>query len=272
MDIIILPVFILGAIIGSFLNVVALRYNTGRLRDALSAKGRSVCLSCNKTLHWHELIPVFSFLFQKGKCRGCQTKISWQYPVVEVITGAVFSIVYLRATTLGLPLSAQIWADAFFSLLIIISIYDIRHTIIPDGLVYTFAFLALVRLAWLSYTVNLATGMTVISGWDFAAGPLLFLPFLILWLVSRGRWIGLGDGKLALGIGWFLGLSNGISAIVLAFWLGAVVSVILLGISRFHLNMKSEIPFAPFMILATFIVFITHISPMAIVSFFQALF
>ncbi len=78
--------FILGLIIGSFLNVVIYRFNTGKS----ITKGRSICMSCNKNLRWYELIPIFSFLIQSGKCRRCASKISSQYPIVEFITGLTF--------------------------------------------------------------------------------------------------------------------------------------------------------------------------------------
>ncbi len=85
----ILP-FLFGIIIGSFLNVVALRFNTG-----VGINGRSMCMSCGTKLTWRELIPLFSFLFQKGSCKTCKSKISWQYPLVEFMAGAFFVLILL---------------------------------------------------------------------------------------------------------------------------------------------------------------------------------
>ncbi|NDE68410.1 prepilin peptidase, partial [bacterium] len=74
--------FVFGTIIGSFLNVVSLRYNTG-----MGVNGRSRCFSCGKTLRWMELVPILSFVWQMGKCRKCETRISWQYPLIEAVAG-----------------------------------------------------------------------------------------------------------------------------------------------------------------------------------------
>ncbi|MFA4853534.1 MAG: prepilin peptidase, partial [Bacteroidales bacterium] len=79
-------IFLLGTIVGSFLNVVIFRFNTGRTITT----GRSICMNCNRDLRWYELIPVLSFLIQSGKCRRCASKISHQYPLVEIVTGLVF--------------------------------------------------------------------------------------------------------------------------------------------------------------------------------------
>ncbi len=243
--------FVLGTIIGSFLNVVALRYNTGR-----SNGGRSSCYSCNKELCWYELFPLFSFLFLRGRCRSCKSKISWQYPLVEFVTGVIFLSLFAFLNTSYLILFPSFFALYFyyaviFCLLIVISIYDFRHKIIPDGLSYAFSIIAAIHLFF---------GNT--SGWDFLAGAILFIPFYLLWKISDGKWIGLGDGKLVLGIGWLLGLIDGVSAIVLAFWIGAVVALSAMIYQRFSsrrrrhgLSFKSEIPFGPFLILGAVLIF-----------------
>src|SRR3989344_1035853 len=83
--------FIFGLIIGSFLNVVIYRINTRK-----SLHGRSACMSCQNQLLWYELIPVFSFLGLKGRCRNCKTKISIQYPLVELMTGLIFTFLFFK--------------------------------------------------------------------------------------------------------------------------------------------------------------------------------
>lgn len=248
--------FAFGAAVGSFLNVVSLRYNTGR-----SLGGRSGCASCGVQLRWYELIPVISFIAQRGRCRTCHSSFSWQYLFMEVLMGALFVGLYgLYATEWGLfLLYATEW-----SLLVIILAYDLRHKIIPDPFVFAFCALALVSLF-----VTPAWGLAVPPdvGWLLLAGPLLAAPFAFLWLISGGRWMGFGDAKLALGMGWMLGITKGVSALLLSFWIGALVSIGILlyerfgtphtALSRAHgrLTMKSEIPFAPFLIIGLALVF-----------------
>jgi len=265
--------FILGTIIGSFLNVVILRYNTGQ-----GITGRSGCFSCGKTLQWYELIPVVSFIVQRGRCRGCKAKLSWQYPAVELLTGLIFLLVFLKFSFYVLPInySATFFYLVIWSLLIVILVYDLRHKIIPDGLVYTFDGLTLIYLC-LHYTQLTQVQFM----WALLAGPILFLPFFLLWLVSGGRWIGLGDAKLVVGFGWTLGIGLGVSAIVLGFWLGAIVSILILVLSKLRLGaselkinqsqltMKSEIPFAPFLILGFGLVYFFTIDVVGIHSLFQ---
>lgn len=248
--------FILGLIIGSFLNVVIYRYNTGK-----SISGRSGCMSCRKKLKAYELVPVFSYLFLRGKCSGCGTRISIQYPLVELATGLLFWILATHifdsdTTNYYLLTTNYLLLATIFSILIVICVYDIKHKIIPDGLVFAFAILAFVY-----QLLNLDYSNTDLSFWlNIFSGIIFFIPFFLLWLFSEGKLIGLGDGKLVLGIGWMLGFVYGLSAIVLAFWIGALFSISLMLIIRLkgngsHITMKTEIPFAPFLIIGFLIVF-----------------
>ncbi len=237
--------FVLGTLIGSFLNVVALRFNTG-----MTLKGRSKCFSCGKNLNWYELVPVFSFLFQKGQCRNCKSKISWQYPTIEILGGFLFVLIFYYFPPITIEAAVTTLFYLFItSLLLIITIYDIKHKIIPDSLVYTFAAIAFIKLffsADLSFVIPPAS--------DLLAGPVLALPFFLMWFFSKGTWMGLGDSKLVLGIGWTLGLMSGLSAIVLAFWIGAVVSVVWMYIVFRKVKARYEIPFGPYLIFGMYIV------------------
>jgi leader peptidase (prepilin peptidase)/N-methyltransferase len=256
-----------GLAIGSFLNVVIYRFNTG-----VGINGRSGCMTCARTLSWFELIPVISFLAQRGRCRGCKTKLSWQYPLVELLTAGLFVATAFHFLSMPLTVASEISLCIMliaWSLLVVIIVYDLKHKIIPDPFVYSFAALGLLRVLLF---VPVSSGLFFYS--SLLAGPALFLPFYLLWLVSQGRWIGLGDGKLALGIGWMLGLGYGVSAIVLSFWIGATLSILIMLVLALkskakQLTMKSEIPFAPFLILGFTLVYFFSIDVMGLYTLFH---
>lgn len=261
-------IFLLGTVIGSFLNVVIYRLNTGMK----IVNSRSICMSCGKTLRWYELIPVFSFLIQSGKCRRCCASISHQYPLVEVITGFIFAFITFHflpiiSFSISLFVLLVVVFVFIFSLLIVISVYDIRHKIIPDNLVYVYAL-----VSFLTIFIN-QTGvggmLTIPPVIYFLSGPIFALPFALLWLISKGKWMGLGDAKLMLGIGWMLGPSMGLSATILSFWIGSVLSLMIMFFSKKKVSMKTEIPFAPFLIISTLIVFLFNLDVFNLVSFFH---
>lgn len=261
-------IFLLGTIIGSFLNVVIYRFNTGKS----VVKGRSICMTCSHTLRWYELLPIFSFLIQSGRCRSCASSISHQYPIVEFVTGLVFTLIaYHYLPVLIFSQSAYVFLVSLFAfifcILIVISVYDIRHKIIPDSLVYVYSL-----FSFLTIFIN-QTGVGPLfvkaSLMSIAAGPLFALPFALLWLISRGRWMGLGDAKLVLGIGWMLGVMQGVSAITLSFWIGSVVILLIMFFTHKKMGMKTEIPFAPFLIVSTLIVFLLNLDIISLVSLFK---
>lgn len=256
--------FVFGAIIGSFLNVVVYRYGTGQS----VAAGRSKCFACRKTLAWYELVPIISFVALRAKCLTCKTKISWQYPLVEFITAITFLGIFSSVRLSldggggfigGLGNLTLLWIAA--ALLIAIAAYDWRHMIIPDGLVYGFIGVSALS-ALLSTSLDL---------YAFIVSFGLFIFFAALWYFSRGTWMGFGDAKLVIGIGLLLGWPFGVSAVVIAFWLGAVIGVISLLVQKLVHNrrsrngrrlvtMKTEIPFAPFLVLATLVTLIFHLN------------
>ena len=253
--------FILGLIIGSFLNVVIFRFNTER-----SFGGRSGCMTCQNTLSWYELVPVFSFLALLGRCKNCKSKISWQYPLVELATGLIFAGLFLKfqdfffLNTLAFSLTYAYYA-AVFSLLLVIAVYDIRHKIIPDALALILGVLAFFGLFFFG-----ENGLPAQAGFyphlpsilEFLSGLLIAVPFALLWLVSRGKWMGLGDAKLAIGLGWLLGLSRAVSGVVVAFWIGALGGLFLVIFSNKY-GMKSELPFAPYLVLGAILAFLLEL-------------
>ena len=259
-------VFILGTFVGSFLNVVALRYGT----DMPIASGRSVCFSCRKKLRWRELVPILSFIILAGRCSVCKSKISPQYLLVEILTGFIFAALFFKFFEANsFWLASFLISATIFSILIIITIYDFLHKIIPDFLVFIFAFLSLIFPVYQTFQSGLNFSATL----GLFSGPIFFSVFFLLWFFSKGRWLGLGDAKLALGIGWMLGFVGALSAITFGFWIGAAVSILLLFLQKFkatmpkfilqtlskELTIKSEIPFAPFLILGTLIIFFSNI-------------
>ncbi|MFA6158787.1 MAG: prepilin peptidase [Candidatus Paceibacterota bacterium] len=257
MTLIILILAAFGIIIGSFLNVVILRFNTGMS----ISKGRSKCFSCDKTLRWYELFPLASFILQRGRCRGCGSRISWQYPLIELLGGLALPIAFIYSPLVpNVILSLALFAltAKLLFVYIVICAYDFRHKIIPDFFSYGAALIALAAIAlewW---------GTGVFDWTRLVAGPALAAFFFFFWAVSRGRWMGLGDAKLALSVGWFLGLSQGISAILLSFWTGTIIMIPIMVYQRITrkkgaLGMGSEIPFGPFIILGFLLSFLMHI-------------
>ncbi|MEK7613169.1 MAG: prepilin peptidase [Patescibacteria group bacterium] len=234
----------LGAIIGSFLNALSFRFNTGR-----SMGGRSRCMHCRHELAAADLVPIFSYLFLRGKCRYCHARISSQYPLVEGTALVLAVFTYISHPD---PASFAFWFVVWMILLFSV-IYDIRHTIIPWS-----CSLSLIALAFL-YVLSHEP-----SFFDFLAGPLLALPLFTISLLSWGRWMGWADGVLELSLGWLLGLAVGFTALVLAFWSGAIVGTLLLLVKKRY-TMKSEIPFAPFLILGAAVAHFFH------VDFFSAI-
>ena len=242
--------FVFGTIIGSFLNVVSLRYNSG-----LGIGGRSKCFTCGKTLTWKELIPLVSFLVQKGACKKCRSKISWQYPLVEFLSGALFLLILFKFPPVSFEAAVLTALYLFITcIMLVITVYDMKHKIIPDPLVFAFGIAALVVTVWLHPHLD----MNLV--WALLAGPICAFPFAALFYASRGKWIGFGDAKLALGIGWLLGLPAAASAIALAFWIGAAISLIWM-YSRFgKMRGNYQIPFAPYLILGMYIVLLFGVS------------
>lgn len=250
--------FALGLVIGSFLNVVILRLHTRK-----SFGGRSACMSCRHPLSWWELIPVFSYVGLLGRCKNCKTKISIQYPIVELTVGIIFAVLFLKFQNLffvseyGFAASYTFYVT-FFSLLVVGATYDLKHKIIPDAVSIILAVVSFLGLFFFEPSLSFWPYFHMPSLSHFLAGPLAALPFALCWLVSRGKWMGLGDAKLAASLGWILGFPLVFSGLVLSFWLGAGVGLGLMVLSK-KFRMRSEVPFAPFLALGAFLAFILNL-------------
>lgn len=238
-------VAVLGLIFGSFLNAWLYRYHTGRS----VVHGRSKCMACGHVLGAADLVPVLSYVWLRGRCRYCQSRISPQYPLVELVAAGIAVLVYLQHPE---PLAFGMHFAVFLTLLFVV-VYDFKHKIIPWS-----ALIILAVLTFVQVCINTPTALSVLSG------PVLAAPLLLISLVSKGRWMGWGDGLLELSLGWLLGLTAGLTAFVLAFWTGAVVGIAALMLSKRY-TMKSEVPFAPFLVLGAACAYFLH------VDFFQAL-
>ena len=173
-SIILFFLFILGAAIGSFLNVVVLRMRTG-----MTLGGRSMCMVCSKKLEWYELVPIASFLVQHGRCRECHSRISEQYVLVETATAVLFvlsglflwggSADVLSIISLGLIL-------VIISVLVSVFVYDYLHKIIPDSFVLTLIGLGVLQTC---VSVFMKGEPATLFLYTLLSAFILFLPFYL---------------------------------------------------------------------------------------------
>lgn len=224
-------IFAFGIIIGSFLNVCIYRIP----REESIVFPSSHCPHCSHPLVWYDLVPIFSYLFLKGKCRYCRGVISPQYPIIELLNGIIYLLLFLY---FGLTANF-IFYSFILSILIIISFIDYSYQIIPDGLVLLILVSTIIYKAfiYIVYKTPLSF-LDSISG--FIGAGLLFF---IIALVSNGG-MGGGDIKLSAALGFTLGLKKTLLNILLSFIIGAVFSIVLLLSGK--KGRKDAIPFGPF--------------------------
>ncbi len=236
---------LLGIAIGSFLNAVVFRTSSGE-----GLGGRSKCRSCVKPIAAKDLIPILSFFLLKRRCRSCKSVIEWQYPVVELAMGVLFGCLFARAAFgVGFPefVDSSEWLALFVrdaiiaSFLVIIFVYDLRASVILDRFSVPAMILALL--------LNLALGANPA---DILLGGIILGSFFgFQFMISKGAWIGGGDIRMGVLMGFLLGVNLGLVALFTSYVLGAIAGIILILMHR--KSLKSHVPFGTFLATGTLI-------------------
>ena len=241
--------FVLGLIFGSFATVAS--YRIPRRETIVS--GRSKCPSCEHTIGALENIPVLSWLALRGKCKHCRAPISVRYPAIELATGALFLFAAYKFIVSADDTSVSGWVTAatfaaFFWTLVVLTIIDLEHKLLPNRVVFP-----LFVVGWVGLIVAAATDGDLDRLVDAALGAVIFGGFFFVVAFVYPQGMGLGDVKLGFVLGTFLGFIQGPGLVLvgmfLSFFLGGVISVAVLlsqGGSR-----KTQIPFGPFLALGT---------------------
>lgn len=259
--------FVYGLVIGSFLNVYIYRFHTGR-----SLQGSSHCLSCGKNLHWYELIPLFSYVALRGRCKGCHAYIPSRYWLVEIATAVLFVLAVGAFNNLFLILLSLV----IMSVVVVITVYDIAHMVIPDQFVVTMLLLAILQKVYLYVTGSSIEGIV----YSILAALSASAFFYAMWKYSGGRWLGFGDVKLVFPLALLVGYTSVFSMVVLSFWVGAGISLFLLALPRliYYSNkavakrrgcftIKSEVPFAPFLIAGFLLTYLWQIDVLSLMQY-----
>ncbi len=207
-------VFLYGLMIGSFLNVLIYRIPK---HENIAVK-RSHCMNCNYQLKWYDLIPLFSYIILKGRCRKCKTRISIQYPIIETVNGILYALVYLRY---GLTIETLLYC-LLISALLALSVIDFRTYEIPVGFNIFIAGLGIIRVAtdyrnWLLYLIG---------------GLSLSLVLFAIFAITKGRGIGGGDVKLVAATGLLLGWKLNILGFIVGCILGSIIHLIRMKVSK----------------------------------------
>ncbi|MBI3046371.1 MAG: prepilin peptidase [Candidatus Harrisonbacteria bacterium] len=266
-----LLLFSFGLVIGSFLNVVSFRYSEEKnLFHTEHLGGRSKCRHCEQKLAWYELVPVFSFLLQKGKCWVCYKKLSWQYLLMEVAGGLIFLLpLYLYNPIIPNSLfiiQSAIWILAFLTFLLIWSI-DFRLYLIPDELNLVLGALGLVLADYTNlygqfgnFKGSFLGSYAALFGWrsniwinHFSAALIGGALVGLIIFLSKGKGMGMGDLKMMLALGLLYGWPDVLFIFIIASVIGAAASLALM---LFHKKtLKDALPFGPFLVIGAILVF-----------------
>lgn len=232
-------IFLLGGAIGSFLDLFISRFKKGE--DFLLS--RSYCEKCHHQLNFFDLIPVFSYLFLRGKCRYCKKPIPIYHFLIEVFLGFFLVFLFLK---IKIDFFVFFFLDLIFLLLFIVFFYDLKYYLVPDILIYSLILITFLLNIYLYFFPQNITFLNysflnkLISAFSFC------LFFFFIYFFSRQKWLGFGDVKFSFFIGLFLGFPNFLVSLFFASFLGSLVGLILVLFGK--KKMKSELPFCPFLI------------------------
>lgn len=219
---------------GSFVNVLIYRIPQG-----ISLGGRSFCPKCKSKIHWYDNVPLFSYLYLKGRCRNCKKNISFKYPLVELLGGIGFIAIYMK---LGVGIESIYYAFLFFITLSLFFI-DLEKKLLPDNLVY---FGIIITFLYLIFGDNGFTTPLFVS--LVTSNIILFLH-----LITKGKGMGLGDVKLVFLLSLTLTFFNSLLFLYLSFLTGAILGTILILLRKAKMGM--QIAFGPFIIVSFWIIY-----------------
>ena len=247
--------FLYGASLGSFVQVLVTRLHVANVLNA-----RSKCLSCGTAIKWYDLVPVVSYLVLRGKCRECKSSFGVASLITEMLFGAVFLCVYYTVLLgRGVHVSSVLWLiyyTLFVVILGVITLYDLKHKMIPN--------IFFVMFLLLSFFTMIGRYVVEHNPYIFLAPFVVALPFTVAYLVTKGKALGFGDILMYLAVGGFLGMEQGVAVLILSVWIGGIVGVFLHLKNRKMYSMKTALPFVPFITLAFLIVLFTEIDIISI--------
>lgn len=255
----------LGLAVGSFLNVVILRFGFSE-----SKQDRSHCMACGVQIRSYDLIPVLSYFLLSGKCRACGSALSAQYPIVELLVASLFLLAWhsIPPAFSFFSIAAFVALLVFLSSLVALVVYDVRHTLVPMPFIYVLVVSALLAPLFQSFAISSYDPLL-----DSLAGGVALSGFLYaLHLITKGRGMGMGDVYIAGAVGLLLGLFRGIEALMFAVWSGtllylgvmllsSILKLFRLSLGFKRVTMKTELPFVPFLAFGVLLALFTSISP-----------
>jgi len=225
-----------------------------RLRTFDTIMGRSHCPHCKGQIHWYDNVPLLSFILLGAKCRDCEGKISWQYPLVEFFTGVIFALTSFYFFN---PFDVMsFWETGFyliiFSLLMVLLVYDWLYMEVPILIFWIILFVIAINISIVSY-LEIKNGVDIFSSSlivSLIGGFVSWILFFSLVFFSKEKWMGWGDVYIGFLAGLILGWPNILLGLLLSFTIGAVYSIIIILLKK--VNMKTQIPFVPFLVLGIF--------------------